>query len=82
MCTYIHIYSLLIYNSIQHLGCGEYLTDAEVWLMTDSLRQLKALQLDIVSLDIQELIMDVNYTRLLLRDLAPLLPTRGQTMAT
>ncbi len=47
----------------------EYMTDAEVWLMMDSLRQLEALQLDIVSSDIQELIMDVNYTRLLLRDL-------------
>ncbi len=36
--------------------------------MLDNLRQLEALQLDIVSSDIQELIMDVNYIRQLLRD--------------
>ena len=46
----------------------EYLTDAELWVMCDSLRQLETLQHDITLSDIQELIMDVNYARQLLRD--------------
>ena len=46
----------------------EYLTDAELWVMCDTLRQLEALQLEIVGCDIQELIMDVNYVVQLLRN--------------
>ncbi len=65
MHAYKHVHTHILVQDV----VPEYLTDAEVWLMSDSLSQLEALQLDIVSSDIQELIMDVNYTRQLFREL-------------
>jgi serine/threonine protein kinase len=49
---------------------SDYLTDSELWVMSDETIQLESLQLDIVCCDdIQELMMDISYCRQLLQDI-------------
>jgi serine/threonine protein kinase len=48
----------------------DYLTDTELWVMSEQTRQLESIQLDIVCCDdIQELMMDISYCRQLLQDI-------------